>query len=433
MPTQKLALIRGGPKRLEISRALFSWRNIVVRLDGQEVGAIRTRKELIAGQHFPLPDGSVLTLRLTRSFLNSELQVFRDGWPVPGSSSDPAKLLSNAYQAIFFIAGVNIVVGLLALLFNVQILAGLGANAITFLFGLVFLALGFAVKSESKTALWIAIGIFALDTVLLVFVTLQFYAEASTTLASGVEFRNPYEKVVFENNLITVGWRTLSALCFRAALFVLMWRGRRGFAVPERIPFPTMGEGSVALHELLGADGYGEKSKTPRKRKSKPWSPLEIGLAGLAVLLVVAIAGFVLMQVTSRAAVSEASLPTLAPMPTIAPTFAPLPTPEQVIIGGPYIPLPFPVVDAEYSTALDRIIAVSSQPDQLHIYDPVTYQTADIDLDTTPIKVSVSPDGRFAAVAYRSAVSYIDLLNMQVNITAVLNTSVFDLVLADDG
>jgi chitinase len=82
------------------------------------------------------------------------------------------------------------------------------------------------------------------------------------------------------------------------------------------------------------------------------------------------------------------------------------PSPE---VSGPVQLLPFNVIDARYSLALDRIIVVSEDPDQLHIFDPIAQTDAAVDLSRAPRYVTLSPDGMFAAVAHDALVSYIDL------------------------
>jgi uncharacterized protein (TIGR03437 family) len=71
--------------------------------------------------------------------------------------------------------------------------------------------------------------------------------------------------------------------------------------------------------------------------------------------------------------------------------------------------LSFNVVDAWYSTALDRIIAVSASPDELHIYNPLTQEEQRVVLVMPPLSVSVAPDGLHAAVGHDGWISYVDL------------------------
>ncbi|MEZ4467500.1 MAG: hypothetical protein R3F43_24415 [bacterium] len=54
--------------------------------DGRPLGVIPDSKALKAGSDFALPDGSTLTVKLKTGF-QTELQVMRDGKPLPGSGA----------------------------------------------------------------------------------------------------------------------------------------------------------------------------------------------------------------------------------------------------------------------------------------------------------------------------------------------------------
>jgi len=165
MPKQMYALEPGGPKQLEISWKGM-WKDFTVKLDDQVIGGLSGQKELKAGKQFTLPDGSTLSTQLVQKMSSAELQVLRNGQPLPGSSSDPESRLKNAYGMVFFVAGLNIVLGLIAVLFKVEFLQAIGIGLFSIFFGLVFLVLGFFVKKRSLIALIFAIVIFALDGIL---------------------------------------------------------------------------------------------------------------------------------------------------------------------------------------------------------------------------------------------------------------------------
>ena len=94
--------------------------------------------------------------------------------------------------------------------------------------------------------------------------------------------------------------------------------------------------------------------------------------------------------------------------------------------------LTFRPVDAEYSNALDRIILVSASPNQIHIYNPVSRTDTALNLAAAPNAVSVSPDGRYAAVGHNNLISYVDLTNATVQKTLTVALNVTELVLAAD-
>ena len=71
--------------------------------------------------------------------------------------------------------------------------------------------------------------------------------------------------------------------------------------------------------------------------------------------------------------------------------------------------LGFRPAGAAYSNALDRIVMVSANPNQLHIYDPLANTDTTVVLPEAPQNLSLTPDGLYAAVALVDAVSYVNL------------------------
>ncbi len=162
MPKQSYALEAGGKKRLELFwKGMFNNLNVV--LDGQSIGVIPNQKALSQGQTFELEDGTTLKVQLVRSLMATEVQVLRDGEPLPGSALDPQSRYKNAYLIVYFIAGLNLLLGVLASLFNVALLQQLGIGFGSILLGFVYLVLGFFVQKKSSLALILAIVLFAAD------------------------------------------------------------------------------------------------------------------------------------------------------------------------------------------------------------------------------------------------------------------------------
>ncbi len=87
-------------------------------------------------------------------------------------------------------------------------------------------------------------------------------------------------------------------------------------------------------------------------------------------------------------------------------------------------------IDAEYNIHTDKIIMVSTNPNQLQIYDPVTNENTAVDLPLVPTSVSVGPDGLFAAVGHDAWVSYVDLNNASLVKNIAVSTDVVDIILA---
>lgn len=165
MPKQSFALETGGEKRLEVSwKGLY--KDVTVSLDGNSVGVIPNQKALSAGQEFFLTDGSTIKVQLVSKLMSTELQVLRNGQPLPGSSSDPQTRFKTAYSMVYFIAGLNLVLGIVSVLFDVEFLQQIGIGFTSIIFGLVFLVLAFFVQRKSTIALFLAIVIFAADGIL---------------------------------------------------------------------------------------------------------------------------------------------------------------------------------------------------------------------------------------------------------------------------
>ncbi|MDQ5768517.1 YncE family protein [Thiothrix subterranea] len=93
------------------------------------------------------------------------------------------------------------------------------------------------------------------------------------------------------------------------------------------------------------------------------------------------------------------------------------------------------VVDAAYSDALERLITVSSLPDNaLTLINPATGEQQAVVLTLTPTSVAISPDGKTAVVGHNNAVTQVNLQTASVtNSHNNLNMSVFDLALDAQG
>jgi chitinase len=91
------------------------------------------------------------------------------------------------------------------------------------------------------------------------------------------------------------------------------------------------------------------------------------------------------------------------------------------------------VVDAEYSSALDRILVASADPHELHVIEPITGNEVTMALSKTPVAVSVAPDGLTAVVGHDALISVIDLATPSVVATYAVAAQTGDVVLSGDG
>ncbi len=105
--------------------------------------------------------------------------------------------------------------------------------------------------------------------------------------------------------------------------------------------------------------------------------------------------------------------------------------------GGAVIPavrtFDFDVIDAEYSAPFQRVVAVSAGPSVLRLIDPTSLGSEQVALGKVPTAVSVSPDGRYAAVGHDKAVSYVDLGAQKVVKEVAITTDALDVTLAGNG
>ena len=104
-----------------------------------------------------------------------------------------------------------------------------------------------------------------------------------------------------------------------------------------------------------------------------------------------------------------------------------------VAVTSPITTFSFRVIDAEFSQFLNAVVAVGESPNRLHIYRPETGAFTSVDLAASPRCVSVSPDGKFAAVGHDHSITYVDLVNATVVKTLAVSTDVLDIVLAGNG
>jgi hypothetical protein len=135
------------------------WKDVQVSLDDVLLLEIPNQRALKAGQNCLLPDGSTLEVRL-KTGMQTELQVMRDGTPLPGSGGDPAVKLKLAQGIIYFIGGLTLLLALVAEFGQVEFLARLGIDIWSAIDGALFLILGFFVGKRSQVALGLAIALY---------------------------------------------------------------------------------------------------------------------------------------------------------------------------------------------------------------------------------------------------------------------------------
>lgn len=152
MTVQQYALEVGSPPRLELEWESYM-RDFQVRFDGEEIGRINTgKRSLREPHHFTLPDGSQLSIRLNEGGLTEELELLRDGKPLPGSAADPFTKFSAAIRTSFFWGVALIFAGLVAALTQSDILRQLIFSPASALFGIALLFVAYWMSRQSPLA-----------------------------------------------------------------------------------------------------------------------------------------------------------------------------------------------------------------------------------------------------------------------------------------
>lgn len=220
----KYALERGGDKSLEISwKGRFT--NTKVRLKGNLIGEIPNKKELMTGKIFQLPDETSLKVQLVKS----EFRVLQNDKPVPGSASDPITRLGLSFGVIYFIAGLNIVLGFISLIFQVEFLQTQGFGIISVAIGFIFLVLGFFTQRRSRIALTAAFIIYGLDCALALFSLVPFLLSVMSMVAIGFNIDVHWELrrqagEFLQDNALFIGILTF-AIMLRLIFLLRMWQG----------------------------------------------------------------------------------------------------------------------------------------------------------------------------------------------------------------
>jgi len=152
MPRKRYALEREGPRRLEVTWQ-NPWKNMSVRLDGQELGIIPTRQDMLAGRQFILPDGSTLEVKLVKRSIDTELHLVRDGRPVPGSYTDPLARFKLAYGIVLGITALYLGGGAVSAITHSAFLQRIGVGTNAMILGAIWAILAYFVKRRSGVAL----------------------------------------------------------------------------------------------------------------------------------------------------------------------------------------------------------------------------------------------------------------------------------------
>jgi hypothetical protein len=165
MPRKRYTLESDGPRRLEVAWQ-NRWKNMTIHLDGELLGTIPTRQDLLLGREYTLSDGSILQVKLVKRSIDNELHILRDGRPVPGSYTDPVARYRLAYGILLGLTAVYLGVGVVSVLTHSAFLQGIGVGSSAVLLGSVFATLAYFVKRRSAVAMGAAAVVLLTDALL---------------------------------------------------------------------------------------------------------------------------------------------------------------------------------------------------------------------------------------------------------------------------
>lgn len=165
MPEQRLTLEPGQKPRLRLEWGGY-YREFKVFLDDALIGEIEGgQKALKAGHDFTLPDGTVLSVKLRQTNVLDELQVLRDGRPLPGSATDPVNRLRAAVTTVSLWGMLDIALGTLALIFANDFMLSLGGGWHAYVFGVLLLAAAAMMGSGRRWAFAAAVAVYVVDAI----------------------------------------------------------------------------------------------------------------------------------------------------------------------------------------------------------------------------------------------------------------------------
>jgi len=141
------------------------FRDFTLKLDNNELGVIKTKKELKEGREFIIGYNKKLEIHLVMQLgILPCIEVLLNNRPVPGTMTDPKRQLADIFYFILFIAALYIISGIAGLIFDITAFSdhGIGLNSI--IYGVLFIMMGLIInKRQSMFALIAVISLLGLD------------------------------------------------------------------------------------------------------------------------------------------------------------------------------------------------------------------------------------------------------------------------------
>lgn len=95
--------------------------------------------------------------------------------------------------------------------------------------------------------------------------------------------------------------------------------------------------------------------------------------------------------------------------------------------------LPFDIIDAAFDYNTQKIIAVSENPNRLHIIDPQTESIESLNLQLEPYCLAINESASYAVVGHDAFFSYVNLQTLEVENTFAISVKAYDILLSENG
>lgn len=160
-----------------------NWSNFRLRFQDEVICSFATKKELAAGRQFVMPNGRLLSVRL-KGTVQPELEIMRDGLPLPDNSNESRRRQKTLFHLAFFLGIINITGGIVAAVTQSDIMLSIGFGYGSAAVGAVYLSLAWGIRRMPSYAAFAIIAFIALDMALLfVFTAMR---EGPTSPVSGL-------------------------------------------------------------------------------------------------------------------------------------------------------------------------------------------------------------------------------------------------------
>lgn len=186
MPKRTFLLKNDKQETITISWKI-AWKQTQIFFNDNLIGTLDGEKELKKGNVFEIDDFRKLSIKLKGKVL-PELEILINGKYIDGSPTDPSMQLKGVYNLILVLAGLSILIGTIAEIFQIELLLSIGLGLGSIIVGAVMLGLGYWVSKRSIIALALVFLIIISDIVTTFWMATQTHANGSQGIILKVFF-----------------------------------------------------------------------------------------------------------------------------------------------------------------------------------------------------------------------------------------------------